>query len=363
MNIPAKFKVEPFLVFYLVHASQVGVGILGFQRILMEEAGHDAWISILITGFIYHIILYMIFNMLNTYKTDLTGLHKKFFGKWVGKCLDFVFIIYVLVTAFTVIRTYIEVVQVWMFPQLASWVLGVLFCTLIYYVVTGGFRVVTGICFFGVVIPSFLTEFFFFPLQYADFGNLLPILDTPFPKILSAVNDTALSYLGLEMLLVYYPFIRKPEKSQKFAHLGLAATTSLYVFITLVTFAFYSEKQLEKTVWATLSLFKVAEFSFLERFEYFAVAIWVFVVIPNMVIYLWVSTRVAKESFHLSQRKILAVFLTVIFISIVSIDSRVLVDQINTYLGNLAFYFIIGYIPALYLISKLHNRMHRRSKT
>lgn len=362
-KIKDKFQIDPFLVFYLIHASQVGVGVLGFQRLIMKEAGHDAWITVLITGVVYHFLIIMMYKMMNTYEMDFVHIQKTIFGKSVGTLLNCAFIVLTLVTAFTVIRTYIEVVQVWMFPHLSSWVLGAVFCFVIYYAVSGGFKVVTGICYFGVIVPLFLVIFLIFPLRYANFENLLPLFQAPVTDIFSAINNMTLTYFGMEMLFIYYPFIKNARKSQKFAHLGLALTTIIYLIITVVTFAFYSEKQLEKTVWATLSMFKVAEFSFIERFEYVAVAFWVVVVIPNMVLYLWASSRAAKEVFHVSQRKSLIAFLVLIFLSICLIDSRILVSKINTMLGEAAFYFILLYVPALFTVAMLYYKKYRRKIT
>ena len=40
-QVKEKYKAAPFLVFFLVTGAQVGVGILGFERILVKAAGYD----------------------------------------------------------------------------------------------------------------------------------------------------------------------------------------------------------------------------------------------------------------------------------------------------------------------------------
>lgn len=48
--IKDQFLVSPFLVLFLIHGMQYGVGVLSFQRDIAKFVGHDAWISILLSG-------------------------------------------------------------------------------------------------------------------------------------------------------------------------------------------------------------------------------------------------------------------------------------------------------------------------
>ncbi|MBR8645717.1 GerAB/ArcD/ProY family transporter [[Brevibacterium] frigoritolerans] len=43
--------------FFLMPGMQIGVGVLGFERIIAKEAGQDAWISVLISGLIINVLL------------------------------------------------------------------------------------------------------------------------------------------------------------------------------------------------------------------------------------------------------------------------------------------------------------------
>ena len=54
-NVPESKKISPFLVFFLIHSMQSGVGILGFQRFIAKSAGYDAWMSIILSGLMIHI--------------------------------------------------------------------------------------------------------------------------------------------------------------------------------------------------------------------------------------------------------------------------------------------------------------------
>ena len=47
---------------------------------------------------------------------DLVAIHKDLFGKWVGNAFNILFILYFIMISIILIRTYLEVIQVWMFP-------------------------------------------------------------------------------------------------------------------------------------------------------------------------------------------------------------------------------------------------------
>lgn len=67
-DIKAQFLITPFYSFFLIHTMQIGVGILSFQRNIAQHAGHDAWMVVILTGVIGHILIVMMYSMLNREK-------------------------------------------------------------------------------------------------------------------------------------------------------------------------------------------------------------------------------------------------------------------------------------------------------
>ena len=50
--------VSPYFAFLLLHSTSIGVGVLGYQRIIAQYAGYDAWISLIVAGVLTHIVLF-----------------------------------------------------------------------------------------------------------------------------------------------------------------------------------------------------------------------------------------------------------------------------------------------------------------
>ncbi|WP_421381228.1 GerAB/ArcD/ProY family transporter [Bacillus salacetis] len=358
--VPENRKISPFIVFFLIHSIQVGVGVLGYQRIIAKSAGYDAWMAVIAAGILTNFILFLIYKVVQTGGGDLVEANKTAFGKWLGKAFDLVFLLYFCLIAITICRTYIEVVQVWMYPRMASWFFSILFFMLVIYVVNGGLRAVAGTAFFGTVLPAYLILTFGFTFPFSDFRNLFPVWDHSMLDMLKSTRDMTLSFLGYETLLVFYPYISQGEKSKKWAHISLIVTTVLFTLLTLVSFAFFSEGQLEKTVWATLSMWKIVEMPFVERFEYIGIANWCLIILPNVCITLWCASRIAKRSFKMNQRKTLIILSLLCIIVISTIQDRNQINTLNDITSKVGFYLNFVFIPFLLLMILLMKKVKQK---
>ncbi|OLS36113.1 spore gernimation protein GerB [Alkalihalophilus pseudofirmus] len=348
--IKEQYLVSGFLVFFLIHGMQIGIGILGFQRGVVKEAGYDAWISVIGAGIFVHLIIFCIYLLVKRSNGDLISIHQQLFGKWVGNTLSFIVCVYFICLASIVMRAYIEIIQVWMFIDLPTWVMALIGFGLFYYVVAGGFRSVVGLAFLGVIIPIPLFLILLMPLEFAHFINLVPVFKHTLVELALGAKETTLSFLGFEILLLYYPFLKNRQFTQKWAQLGASTTTFVYTVVMLISLAFYSEEQLNKTIWATLSLFKVVQLPFLERFEYIGVALWVLFIAPNIALALWAASRGAKRIFQMNQRIALFISLVLVTVIMISLPTRQEISLFADWVSTFGFYFVFAYIPFLVII-------------
>lgn len=359
VEIPINYLVTPAYVFFLINSMQIGVGILGFEKYLVEKAGFDAWISILIAGGFLHIILWMIYRLLQNGGGDIVQIHKNVFGKYIGGLLSLIFSLYFLLLTFTVIITFIEVIKVWVFPGLQVWLFVFILLALVYYLVSGGFRVVTGICLISVFIGLPLLLLKYFPVQAGHSMNVYPVINHSVSDILAASKQSILSFIGLEFLLIYYPFIKNPDKSKKWAHFAVFYTTMIYLISLLVSFVYFSEEQLKQVVWGTISTWKIVEFPFIERFEYVGIAMWLYVVLPNICLGLWGATRIPKRMFNIKQKYVLIAFCLVLFFSAPMVDGRPVINAVNNFSSQAGLYVLL-YIPVLLVLKIISDKVRER---
>lgn len=357
--VPERLQVSPFLVLYLIMSMQIGIGVLGYQRIIAKAAGFDAWISVLAAGLSIHIIIWMIYKICGTVEGDIVAANSYIFGKKLGAMISTVFIVYLLIFALAVLRTFIEVIQVWMFPEMSVFWFTFVYMILSVYIVFGGFRTVTGIAFFCIVLPSYLLLTFGFALKFADFRNLMPIFDHSFKEIGMGAYNMSLTYIGFEIPIFFYPFIKDAPKSQKWAHLGVFLTTIIYTILAIITFAYFSEDQLAKSIWATLEMWKIVSMPFVERFEYIGIANWNLIILPNICIALWGSSLILKRAFKLKQRKGVIILALFCLIAINFFDTRAKINFLNDWTGKIGFAVTYVYIPFLFIATMIAKKVKK----
>ncbi|MFD1422842.1 GerAB/ArcD/ProY family transporter [Laceyella tengchongensis] len=360
-HVNRQYRVSPYLAFFLIYKTQFGVGVLGFQRYIAKTSGHDAWIAVILSGLIIHLLLWMMYQILNKEQNDLISIHQTVFGKWIGNLLSFLFILQVFISGTTVLRTFIEVIQVWVFPLFKTWPFALVFLTSVYYIVSNGFRAVAGACYFGAIIPLILIPTFLAPLEFANFRNLLPVMDHSMTDLIHSVKEMTFTILGFELLLLYYPYFIEPEKSQKWTHYGNLFTTLIYAGVAIVTFAYYGEDHLQVEIWPTLTMWKVIKLPVLERIEYVAISAWTIIILPNICAAFWAASRGVKRIFQITQRSALLILLAGSFIIICLLNNRMQIDHLNSFVSMIGIYLLYAYIPILFIIYHIRHKMRKRS--
>lgn len=356
-TIPERLKISPFMAAFVIVSMQIGIGVLGYQRIISEAAGYDAWISVIGAGLAVHIIVWIMYKICEIVDGDVLSANIYAFGKYIGNLINTLFILYFIMTCLTLLSGLIEVIRTWMFLGMKPFFFASVYLILGIYIVNGGFRTVVGISLFGLVVPAYLVLSFFAPIKYGDFTNLLPIMDhTPVQLVKSAYSMT-LTYLGYGVLLFIYPFIKEPNKSKKWVHLGLLTTTTFYTILAVITFAYFPSALLQKSIWATLEMWKIVKLPFIERFEYLGLANWALVVLPNVAISLWVASRVAKRVFHISQRKAVLAVAVIVLIIVLMLDSRDRINIFHDLQAKTGFVLAFLYTPFLYIVLLIKKKV------
>ncbi|MCW9131891.1 spore germination protein [Bacillus paramycoides] len=349
-KVQEKYQISPVFVFFLIHSAQFGAGVLGFARIIAKAAGYDGWIGVLIAGIYIHILLWMMYFLLKETNGNLIDLQRQTFGKWLGNGINLIFIAYFLTVSISVIRTYVEIVQVWMFPTASTFMLTLFLCLVSYYIISSGFRVITGICVISIGGTLGYLFLSLFVLKYSHWTNLLPVFTHSFSDIVKAAKLSVYTMTGFEIYLMIYPFVKNPKQSHKFAQFGALFSNLLYLFSTLLAFAFFSEKQLSKTIWSQLSMTQVIQLPFIERLEYLAISAYALVIITSSILPLWAATRGTHEIFRVKQRGVLIAFMLITLIVSQLLTNR---HDINDYISNASkasLWLIYIYIPILFII-------------
>ncbi len=356
-RVPERRQISPFMALFVIVAMQTGMGILSFQQLIAKDAGYDAWLSVIGAGLTVHLLVWMMYKICEAVDGDLMSAHVFLFGKVIGNSISTLFIFYFSVNCITTLGSLIEVIRTWMFPSLNSFWFASVYLLLGIYIVNGGFRTVVGISFFGLLIPSYLLLSFIYPIKYGDVTNLLPIFDhTPMELIRSAYY-MAPTFFGYGILMFFYPFIKKPQESKKWVHVGVLTSTFINTGLAIISFIYFPPGLLQRSIWPTLEMWKIVSLPFVERFEYLGIANWTLVIVSNVAIALWCASRIAKRVYKITQRKavLIVAIMCLLFVLQVDTSERMkIIFHINTKIGIVAAYI---YTPLIYLLMLIKQKV------
>lgn len=354
-------KIAPYMAGFIVFANQIGLGMLGYQRPVAAKAGHDAWISVIMAGFLSHLTVWVICQTLRRYPSaDLYGIHHDVYGKLIGRVISSLYILYFSAMSLTTIRGYVEIVQSWMFANLATWLLGLILLFLAWYTIMGGIRVITGYAIIAVFLAIWLLLDLYFTFPFVRWHYLLPLLEADLGQLLGGAIVMAFSSVGYEILYTIYPYVQDKQRMHRCAQIGVLSTNIIYAVLMVITLAFFSEGQLQRTIWPTLQIKTVVSFPFLERFEFFAISLWVFVILPGFMFYIWSASKGCARLYGWNQKISLYVILFLIFVIMQFFATRQAINSIIDHMSRVSLYMAIYYPYLLFALVLIKQRWNRR---
>lgn len=350
-----------FYVFFIIGSVQIGVGVIGAPRLIFEKAGHDAWISILLSFIFVLIVAFAMLYILRQYENaDILGIQYDLFGGFINKLFGTIYIIHFATEIFSILITYIEIIKVFIFPDSSSLILGTMLLILIIYSCLGGLRVIVGVTF----LFFFLSHWIIFLLPEAmtkmNFFNFLPVMDRGIIDIIEGAKSTAYTFMGFEILFFLYPFIQNKENIRKPFVLALFYSAFFVLLVTVVTIGFFSAEQIQRRIWPVFHLFKIQTSPLIERFDYIVVAEWMMMTIPTMVLLMWGITYTAQRLYKIPNKVSLYGTSVLLLILLPFFTTR---NQINSFTDIVQQSGIwITYIYPLILVPLIWIKKKRRKK-
>ncbi|MCR8641308.1 spore germination protein [Paenibacillus sp. N1-5-1-14] len=355
------FSFKAYMLLFLICNAQIGVGIFGFQRFVYKAAQHDAWISVILAGIATHISVWIMVTTLRKHQSlDLYEIHQKLFGRWIGGGISILFLVYFLSNMTTIIRTYIEALQSWIFPDFPTWLLSLILIILTVYGSLGGIRVVLQLSVISLFLILSIPILHYTPLEYAVWSRILPIYDTSLPQLLNGAMKMGFTIAGFEAIYFVYKRVKDKENVMKYTQVSVLYTNILHLFIMLVSIVYYSDQQLLKTIWASITPLKIIKYPFLERIEFVVTPLWMFVVLPGLMLMAWMLLRGTSFLFGWHQKATLYGMAMIVFVASSMIRNRGQINAINDYLGFIA--ISVSYIYPCLLLAITYLAEWRKSK-
>lgn len=208
-------KISVKQLFVLVVLFEMGSSILvGFPLNLKQ----DAWIAILL-GMAGGILLFLVYYRLYMYYPDLplTGYLQKIAGKWPGRVIGFLYILYFAYLASRVLRDFGELLTSTIYTHTPLFFLITLMFITVSYAIWKGFEVIArvGELYFAVVYIMAIVGFFLIIFSgLIHLENLKPFLEAGWMPIIKTSLKDSLTFPFGEMVVftMLLPYIKQTQK-------------------------------------------------------------------------------------------------------------------------------------------------------
>ncbi|GAB4074513.1 GerAB/ArcD/ProY family transporter [Barrientosiimonas marina] len=361
MKVNQALRFRAFYLFFIMGGIQIGVGVIGGPKYIFTHARQDSWISVLIAYAAILIILWVMLLILKSYdNADIFGIQADIFGQWIGKLLGTVYILHFALTLFVVLVTYIDLIQLFIFPHLNAWLISFLLLSLVVYCVAGGLRSVIGVVFLFFLLSHWLWLLMYKPISLIDASHYQPVLQASMIDLLKGSRESAFTLAGFEILFVLYPFIQNKKHVWRPLWLGITWSAGILLFSVAVAIGYFSPIQLETIEWTVLAMLQNVELPFIARFDFIIVAEWMMIALPTILLYMWATTQGMKRLYNVPKRVTLYSLALIMAVLSGFIDSHGQVMMLTNFANDMAFWIIFVYPLVLLPIVKFKKWRQNR---
>jgi len=279
---------------------QTGIGIIMLPTELANEVGHDGWISVVITGFLAIIVAALIaFLLKKNPGIGILDANKAVFGKIIGSGLNFLIFIYLLIATSAGARIFVCFLRISLFPLTPPLIMSLLILIPSFYMVWHGLKTVARFKIF--TLNAYVIILVYIILIYKDIRLtfLMPIGEAGIIPLLSSIKTTYFSFIGLELIAVFYAEITNKENALKWHVLANLFSMLFLAIVTAASTAVFGEKFLPTLSITLFNLFRIYQISIFERVDLFIIATWFFAMSCSIRAYMmasWYSlVKICKE--------------------------------------------------------------------
>ena len=310
-----KLKVlNRYHVVFLVQNVIIGTSLLSLPNRL-SSMGYSQWWMPLLFGVIANVLLVPMIWLGLKYRHDtLFIIHEKLFGKWVGKTINVILLLYFIVLIAAVCASYLELIQVIALVDRKITGPLIIFLIVLIYIVSGGIKSIARFCIISFFLTAGMVYFLKWGVTEGELRHLLPIFNFTTQEFFTATQKGLMAVGGFELISFYFPYITNQKKAIKHASIGIWISVLITFLLTIVSVMFFSEWQLENVLYPVLNLFKEVKLSFLERVDVLGITMWVYLILSTSAAYLWVAKK-GLDSVRSNTKKIhLYIITAVVFV-------------------------------------------------
>lgn len=280
-------RISSWQVVVILTSAINGTRILDLPRILVEDAGPDGWLSLLMGHLLAVGAAFLMIKLAQRFpRLTFVEYSQRILGPFLGAlvCLG-ASLFWVLVTA-RIVRVFADVLKLFVFPRTPIELIIFLMLLLSLYVVRNGLEPMARmleILFPIMVVTIGLVVLFAIP--ELDLSNLQPVLARGLGPVIRGGLRQSLEQRGIELFLVMIPFMLAPQRARAVLLAGLGINYLLQALVFIVTIGVFG-MHTKDLLWPVgmLAKFLAIPGGILERLEITFMVIWVTVASASLIV-------------------------------------------------------------------------------
>jgi len=247
-----------------------GTGVILLPRFVAQKAGHDGWILIIPATILAIFCIYIITTLGRKFPTHSFYEYSSIIlSKPIGFILSIGFILRLVFNMALQLRMFGEIIKQTMLYNTPFFIICLIILLVSGFASTKGYETrgrVAEVLFIIIFCP--ITLIFLIAAFDVDFTNIMPILETTPPEIILQGGFYTLSaFIGIELILMVYPYVSNYNNVQKGT---IHAVTLLGIFmmiITIITISRFGAYDIDYQMWPIIEMMDSTALpgSFLQR--------------------------------------------------------------------------------------------------
>lgn len=360
MNGKINISILQFIL--MIFGIQIGIGMLSLPRELAEKSGTSSWIAIIFGGFICTLISISFIKLREKAPTkNFVDFFTFYLGKILGSIIVCLLSIYFFCIGYTVLVRTMLYIQSYILQQTNVTILLILFLVPTFQLVSGGIHILAKYIETILPIIVFVLLMLLFTLKDMNIYFILPIIKDGWMPIMKTIPTTAMSFLGIEVILIIYPHLKEKDKAIRGVIIANAMSTFTYLFVTLICFVIYSPYEIARVFEPVIDILSVIEFEYVERLDFVLLSLFLLVISKTWVTYFLAGMCGMSELFKIkSFILVLSILFTIfIIISYIWVPTFTMTNNWIRIVSITGLYIIIGIPIILWLGGMLKKKLNR----
>lgn len=345
-----------------------GAKYLALPREIVQAAGRDAWLSIILGGTLIICCSVAISYLSSLFPAlPITSYSQKILGNTAGKAFNLMLLATILMHIIFQVLSFSHIVVLFILPKTPLWAVAFILLAVALYVSFRGLLPLARVI--EIMIPPLIIMYFFITflsLQQGEPRELLPLLDEGIVPVVKGALPS-LAFSGPELIIGFLYCRVQPAK--KLAQTIALAGTVVLLRITLLVITcimVLSPNETINLLYPGVTVYKVISLPALvvtERVEFILMILVIPLTILNLSIALFFAQESIRQTFPIKHPLLLSFALAAACWSPILFPLDVLeMAKLTKIYHQYTAFFSLGILPSLLVITLIQRKMSRSSQ-